>query len=335
MAALARPFLRKPRIAACFSQVIAQLPHLKALLEVDGLVTHPWWLHAVVLDRVVGWGKKDSTHIAQDYARRHDLPYLSIEDGFLRSVGLGVDGHAPCSIVVDDLGIYYDATSESRLEAWLNSAEFAPDAAELARAERCMASIRELRLSKYNQTPRTFELGPRTPGRARVLVVDQTYGDMSVVLGLAAESSFSAMLEAARQENPGAEILVKGHPDVATGKKRGYLPALVVGDSARVISEAVNPIALLEQVDKVYVATSQLGFEALLLGKPVVCFGAPFYACWGLTDDRVRIARRQRRRSLAELFCAAYLRYARYVDPDTGQRCELERVIAYLAQHRP
>ena len=40
------------------AQVIAQLPHLKALLEVDGLVTHPWWLHAVVLDRVVGWARK-------------------------------------------------------------------------------------------------------------------------------------------------------------------------------------------------------------------------------------------------------------------------------------
>lgn len=330
-----RPLLRKPKVAATFSQVIAQLPHLKAFLEVDFVVEHPRWLHAPLLDFVVGWGRKDSGQIARDYAERHKLPYLGIEDGFVRSVGLGVDGHPPCSLVLDDLGIYYDATAPSRLEAWLNDLEFRLSATELARAERCMAQIRELRLSKYNQAPREFDLGPRVDGRARVLVADQTWGDMSVVLGLASETSFRAMLEAARAENPDAELIVKGHPDVQSGKKRGYLQEAGAVAGARVIATHVNPIALLEQVDKVYVATSQLGFEALLVGKPVTCFGAPFYSGWGLTDDRTRIVRRARRRSLAELFHAAYLRYARYVDPETGQRCELERTLAYLAAHRP
>jgi capsular polysaccharide export protein len=142
------------------------------------------------------------------------------------------------------------------------------------------------------------------------------------------------MLEAAQRENPGAEVLVKGHPDVLTGKKRGYLQEHAASLGVQVIAESVNPIALLEQVDKVYVATSQLGFEALLVGKPVSCFGAPFYSGWGLTDDRLRVVRRQQRRSLTELFVAAYLRYTRCIDPSTGQRCELEAVIAYLAAHR-
>ncbi|HEX6242697.1 MAG TPA: hypothetical protein VFZ61_17410 [Polyangiales bacterium] len=329
-----RPYLRKPRVVATFSQVIEQLPNLKALLEVDAVVRHPRWFHAPLLDRVVGWGKKDTGEIAREYARRHGLPYLSIEDGFLRSVGLGVDGDPPCSLVVDDLGIYYDATSESRLEAWLNAPDFAPGSEELARAARCMAAIRRERLSKYNQTPAEFELGPRDAGRPRVLVVDQTWGDMSVVLGLASQDSFEAMLRAARDENPGAEVLVKSHPDVVRGKKRGYLHELSQREQLRTVAEQVNPIALLEQVDKVYVATSQLGFEALMLDKQVTCFGAPFYSGWGLTDDRTRVVRRARRRSLAELFCAAYLRYARYVDPETGERCELEATIAYLAARR-
>ena len=321
-------------MAATFSQVIADLPHLKALLEVDFVVQHPRWFHGPLLDFVVGWGKKETGEIARAYAERHRLPYIGIEDGFLRSVGLGLDGHAPCSLVWDDLGIYYDATSESRLEAWLNAADFALDAVELRRAEHCMAQIRQLRLSKYNQAPRDFDLGPRAEGRARVLVVDQTWGDMSVVLGLASETSFRDMLAAAQRENPGAEVLVKGHPDVLSGKKRGYLVEPADAAAVRVIAGNVNPLALVEQVDRVYVVTSQLGFEALLVGKPVSCFGAPFYSGWGLTEDRVRIVRRARRRSVVELFYAAYLRYARYVNPDTGARCELEDTIAYLAARR-
>ena len=127
---------------------------------------------------------------------------------------------------------------------------------------------------------------------------------------------------------------MKSHPDVLRGKKRGYLHALSARAQLRTIAQHVNPIALLEQVDKVYVATSQLGFEALMLDKPVTCFGAPFYSGWGLTDDRTPVVRRVQRRSLPELFHAAYLRYARYVDPDSGRRCELEDTIAYLAARR-
>jgi capsular polysaccharide export protein len=167
-----------------------------------------------------------------------------------------------------------------------------------------------------------------------VLVVDQTWGDMSVVLGLASEASFRDMLDAACRDNPGAEVVVKGHPDVLGGKKRGYLVGPARGDDVRILAENINPIALVEQVDKVYVATSQLGFEALLVGKPVTCFGAPFYCGWGLTEDRVRIVRRARQRSLVELFHAAYVRYARYVNPETGRRCQLEDIIAYLATRR-
>ncbi|MDZ7907264.1 MAG: capsular polysaccharide biosynthesis protein, partial [Gemmobacter sp.] len=41
---------------------------------------------------------------------------LQVEDGFLRSRGLGAELVPPLSLVADDLGIYYDPTRESRLE---------------------------------------------------------------------------------------------------------------------------------------------------------------------------------------------------------------------------
>lgn len=53
-----------------------------------------------------------------------------------------------------------------------------------------------------------------------VLVVDQTFNDMSVTYGNAGPHEFAAMLEAAMEENPQAEIWVKVHPDVWKERKQ-------------------------------------------------------------------------------------------------------------------
>src|SRR5690606_8875961 len=98
------------------------------------------------------------------------------------------------------------------------------------------------------------------------------------------------------------------------------------------------PQSLLRHVDKVYVVTSQYGFEALLAGKPVVCFGQPWYAGWGLTDDRhagaAALAARRQPAPLESLFAAAYLRYTRYRCPVSGAPTDLRTVIDWLVLQR-
>lgn len=314
---------------ATFSPLLAGQAYTASLFGVRQIILKPSFLHADRIDFVVGWGQKETAAPAQEYAQRFGLPYLRAEDGFLRSVGLGVLGAPACSVVLDDLGIYYDARRPSRIEAWLNSRSFHVGDAERRRSATCIDLIRQHRLSKYNHTTATLRLGPKT--RPRVLVVDQTVGDLSVALGGVRRDGFRRMLEAARAEQPGAEILIKTHPDVLAGKKVGFLSDIREDRDTRILGEAVNPIELLEQVDHVYVATSQLGFEALMMEKPVTCFGVPFYAGWGLTDDRVAIARRTEKRDLQQVFAAAYLRYARYVNPATGRRGSLEDLIEYIA----
>src|ERR1700744_433582 len=65
-------------------------------------------------DGVLAWGMRPSASRACAYAEKHGLAVWRIEDGFLRSMGLGkVD--PPLSIVLDDLGIYLDASRPSRL----------------------------------------------------------------------------------------------------------------------------------------------------------------------------------------------------------------------------
>ena len=321
---------------------IRRIPHLASfLLAPVAAVGTMGFRPSVGVGAIAGWGRRDTALRARRLAARSGLPFLALEDGFLRSVGLGVGGAAPLSLVVDDLGIYYDATQPSRLELLIKSLGTVSGREDEARS--ALGLMRQHRLSKYNHAPEVSLPPVSAPYTSRVLVIDQTAGDVSVSLGGASDASFRAMLQAALDENPHAEVWVKTHPDVLTGKKKGYLPASALGhhhdERVRILAKDVSPIGLLEQVEKVYVVTSQMGFEALMLNKPVICFGLPWYAGWQLTDDRhPRIreldARRGVARTVEQLFEAAYLHYARYIDPATGAPASIFDVIDWLTRNK-
>ncbi|MDR5744501.1 capsular polysaccharide biosynthesis protein [Caballeronia sp. LZ029] len=324
------------RAIGIVSAGIWRIPHLDSLLAGTPVrVRGSFGARKGKLTAIAGWGAKPGAERARRLARAHGVPYLALEDGFLRSLGLGVNGAPPLSIVEDDLGIYYDARHASRLERLI--AECGDDAYALQHARRGIDAILRHRLSKYNDAP-ALRL-PLATTVSRVLVVDQTAGDVSVSLGGANADTFARMLAAAQTEHPDAEIWVKTHPDVSSGRKRGYLGGVQAQGRVRVLADACCPLSLIEQFDHVYVVTSQLGFEALMLGKPVTCFGMPWYAGWRLTDDRhpgIDAVRRRRAvpRSIEQLFAAAYLQYARYLDPVSGQPGTLFDVIDWLARNR-
>lgn len=286
---------------------------------------------------VIAWGRKPSAKKAEDLAQQLSLPVWRLEDGFIHSLGQGVLGAKSYSLVVDKQGIYYDATQASELENLLaeDTEQQLTNPELLTRAERLIQDITQHRISKYNNAPLSLE-SLNLPAGKKVLVVDQTAGDMSLKYGLVEANSAEQMLAAALTEHPDAQILLKTHPDVLVGKKRGCLPTDFQHSRVHWLSQAINPLSLLAEVEHVYVLTSQLGFEALMMNKSVTCFGMPFYAGWGLTDDRVAahlpvFQRRHRKRSLVEVFAAAYLLYSRYLDPERGLPCELERVVEYIA----
>ncbi|OAQ19866.1 hypothetical protein [Thermosulfurimonas dismutans] len=305
-------------------QILKNVPHLEVFLE-DSVVYKPKGPEG--LSAVAGWGYKSTARKAMQKAREWRLPYLALEDGFLRSVGLGHEA-PPLSLIVDPVGIYYDATRPSLLENLLNFGGW--ETPELMdQAERALKLIRDHKISKYNRG-KPVPRGYFTPYRERVLLIDQTYGDMSVRLGLADEDTFREMYFAALEENPGAEIYVKVHPEVIVGRKKGYLARMKLHRSVKVIREEFNPVDLLSHFDRIYTVSSQMGFEGLMLGKEVICFGMPFYAGWGLTRDGKRCERRKRRRTLLELFAAAYLLYPRYINPATGKPGNIFDVINHL-----
>ena len=280
---------------------------------------------------VLGWGMKPTAAAGRRYAVRRGLPYVALEDGFLRSVGLGEAGAASLSLIVDDLGIYYDATRPSRLEALIQTAPDWCDVAMTARARGLIDRIVASGISKTNMGG-PLDASLLRPGR-RVLIVDQTLGDASIGYGMASTASFTAMVAAARADEPDAQLIVKRHPAVAAGRKQGCIAGADLG-GVTLIDTDVRPADLLAAVDAVYVVTSALGFEALMRGLPVRCFGAPFYSGWGLTRDEVPVERRGVARDIETVVAAALIRYTRYVDPVTGTRCEAEAALERLIRLR-
>ena len=288
-------------------------------------------------DVIVGWGQKDNTQKARDYAKRKGLPYWRLEDGFLGYLSHPSRDNRRLSVVVDKSGIYYDAHRPSDLEQMLNGDEWV-SAELLRRAESAMARIRRWRLSKYNQSP--FDLSADLEEKLaafkgpKVLVVDQTFGDKSISEGMASDDMFRDMLEDALEENPTALVLVKVHPDVLAGTKKGHFDVGRAEKRVLFVAEDATPQAILGKVDQVYVVTSQMGFEGLIAGKKVTCYGLPFYAGWGLTHDKQLCEARIANRSLAEVFAASYMLYTRYRDPFSGERVEIERILDLLVAER-
>ncbi|MDA7963311.1 capsular polysaccharide biosynthesis protein [Ruegeria sp.] len=250
---------------------------------------------------------------------------VRVEDGFLRSRGLGAQLVPPLSLVTDDLGIYYDPTRPSRLEELIAAREtLRPD--QQRRAERLVASLLAQGLSKYN----TGGAAPTLPEGHRILVPGQVEDDASILKGTSDVRTNLDLLRAARAANPDAVLIYKPHPDVEAGLREGGVDA---ADLADVIAHDTDPAALLSQVNEAWTMTSLLGFEALLRGVPVTTLGAPFYAGWNLTTDLGAVpARRGARPSLLGLVHAALIDYPRYLDPVTGQPCPVEVIIDRLAQ---
>jgi capsular polysaccharide export protein len=285
---------------------------------------------AVTGGRIVAWETRMPARLEAACAEA-GVPLLRMEDGFLRSVGLGAAFLPGASCVLDGRGIYYDPRRESDLEHILGKAEFGPDL--LARAAALRREVVALRLTKYN-VGRASPLDDLPRDRPLVLVPGQVEDDASVLLGSPNTPTNLALLQATRRNNPDAFLIFKPHPDVEAGLRRGRLaPDQTAGLADRVIGD-VAIVDLLDRVDSIETMTSLAGFEALLRGRRTVVHGQPFYGGWGLTTDLDPPARRTRRLSLDELVAGALILYPRYVDPVTGQRCPPEVLVRRLAEAR-
>ncbi|MBE7212794.1 MAG: capsular biosynthesis protein, partial [Gluconacetobacter diazotrophicus] len=276
-----------------------------------------------------------STRMPRNLQRRAEaagIPLLRVEDGFIRSLGLGSGLLPPASIVVDDRGLYLDPRRPSALEHIL--AEHPFDDALRDRARRLSERLRAAGISKYAAGGAAPPPTGAPPGRRVVLVPGQVSDDLSVRLGAAGGPADNlSLLERVRAAEPDSWILFRPHPDVDAGHRAGAVPDDVVLRVADRVSRGGSIAALIAGVDAVHTLTSLAGFEALLRGREVHCWGQPFYAGWGLTRDHAApIRRRTRRLTVDELVAGALILYPDYLDPLSRLPCGPETVLDRLAE---
>ncbi|WP_112605349.1 capsular biosynthesis protein [Rhizobium sp. WW22] len=278
---------------------------------------------------VVSWGGRAPAKVAARIARFRGLRHWHLEDGFLRSMGLGKSGAIPLSIVIDDLGLPVDANSPSRLERLI---EGAGETGELGRAIREQIVLNKL--SKYNHLPHRSPHIEQTTKR-RILLVDQVVGDVSVGRALGSKVSFEKMLADALATD--AQCLIRTHPDVMAGLRKGYLTRDDSKGDAILVDDEVSVASILDVVDEVWTVSSQFGFDALLRGIPVRCYAAPFYAGWGVTEDHFGVytkaalaGRRTKRRTVDQIAAAAFSLYPTYRDPADWREIDVFRAIELI-----
>jgi len=274
------------------------------------------------------WRSKVSSELAVELERA-GARLIEVEDGFLRSRGLGADCVPPLSITVDRLGAYFDPQQASELENLLQDGEF--DDALLSRARELRRLIVDAGLGKYG---RGGDVLDRPAGdRRHILVPGQVEDDRAVTAGGCGLVSNLELLKRVRRAAPDAYILYKPHPDVVAGHRRGQISSRSCLEFADEIVGDLPISSLIAMVNEVHVNTSLAGFEALLREKPVTTYGLPFYAGWGLTNDQGPVpSRRARRLSLDELVAGVLLLYPRYLDPVSGLPCPAEIVVARLTR---
>lgn len=274
---------------------------------------------------VAVWASRAPAGLAEA-AGRHGIPLIRVEDGFVRSVGLGSDFMPAASLVLDSRGMHFDPSVRSDLELLLVDAEF--DAALIERARNLIAQLVTRGVTKYNLGKRGVSV-EWPAGKRRILVPGQVEDDLSVRLGGAGISGNLDLLRRVRAANPDAFIAYKPHPDVEAGHRKGRIPDEVARNFADTIIREVSTAAVLAEIDELHTLTSLAGFEALLRRRRVVVYGRPFYAGWGLTTDLSAIDR-GRCLTLEELVAGALILYPRYLDPVTRLPCGPEIVIERL-----
>ncbi len=293
---------------------------LRRMLTLAGHELRP--LRTDQADGVLVWGRSPYAARGEAVAAARGLPILRAEDAFLRSIRPGRSGEPPIGLMLDPVGVHFDASAPSRLEQILSQHPL-DDSNLLRRARDGMARMRALHLSKYNNHDPSLP----PPPAGYVLVVDQTCGDASIRHGGATEATFAEMLLAAKLDHPTARILIKTHPETVAGHRPGHFGPADCDARVSLFADPVSPHDLLDGAIALYTVSSQLGFEAILAGHRPQVFGQPFYAGWGLTQDRQPLLRRGRKLTPAQLFAGAMILAPIWYDPCRDRLCRFETAL--------
>jgi len=278
---------------------------------------------------LVTWASKNQLEVDKLVEQFGIMPW-QVEDGFIRSTGLGSDLTAPASLVLDKTGVYYDPSKPSDLETFLQNKLF--DKEELVQAKQLRQSLLDNELSKYNLGEKFSRDNIQAKQSQKIILIPgQVEADASIKKGCIDIKTNADLIKVVRQKAPDDYLIYKPHPDVVSGNRKGGVDKQALEQCDLVLLDA-SITDCLAVVDEVHTMTSLVGFEGLLRELKVVCYGQPFYSSWGLTEDRHPVARRTRQLKLDELVAATLIDYPLYINWQTGNFTTPEVIVRQLKE---
>lgn len=284
--------------------------------------------------KIFVWGFKVPKYLHQ-FILENNMKIKYVEDGFIRSIQLGATKAPPMSLTFDSLTPYFNANEESQLENLLNTYNFDNNVKLLDDAKKLINKIINNDISKYNNAPSIDikKLYGEKKSR-RILVIGQVEDDASIQYGCKEKINNNDLVRLAYNENPNAQIIYKPHPDILYGHRPKESDPYEVSNIATILTQNISLGSAFQTIDHIYTISSLSGFEALLRGIKTTTLCCPFYSGWGLTDDRQKNLRRQRKLKIEEIFAIAYMIYPKYFNPQTGKSISLNNVIEMIIESK-
>ncbi|STX28903.1 Capsule polysaccharide biosynthesis protein [Legionella beliardensis] len=251
------------------------------------------------------------------------IPKTYIERGIL------CIGEEWTAITLDDLAYYDETNKNTRLQTFLEG-KVELTRAQIIEAEFCINKIISQHVS-FEFTKPIADKPIGRMGKPKILLLDEHIESTNPLV----ESYFKRMLDEAVRYYSDYDILIK-RPDVTRKHKNTYLNQSLLDSYLKhhqnisIIDSLTNIYELFNQIEQLFVVNSKAGFLGLMAGKTVYCYGSPFYANWGLTVDKTNLVRRQRKRTLAELFYFSCISLSRYYSPLLARRCSLSEYLDYI-----
>ena len=297
------------------------------IFPLNGQRVRPFCRFNKDMQNIIVWGK--NTRINTSKLKN----YILVEDGFVRSVGLGGELYPPLSLLFDKKGIHYDASRVSDLENLLQSSKV--NNSEIKRVREIINLIIKSKISKYNlRLTKKIKLPNNFKNKQIIGVLGQVETDKSIIYGVPdntiPKTNF-ALVKQVRKDYPNAYIIYKPHPDTESGLRVEGNKEAYIYENADLIANKTSLEDLFNKVDRVAVFTSLGGFEALIRGIPVITYGLPFYAGWGLTEDKLKnhewAKRRTRKLTIDELTFISIVKYPLYSSLKFNTPTEIENTI--------
>ncbi|WP_300379276.1 hypothetical protein [Clostridium sp.] len=252
-----------------------------------------------------------------------NLNFYRVEDGFIRSKGLGLDKSIPKSLIFDNSGyLYFDSIRQSNLHMLIRNTDLS--IYNLERTKGIIQTLVKYNLSKYNIINKVRNIYYQDA----ILVIGQNEKDISIHKSGALFTTNEALLDYVIKSNPNREIIYKPHPDtIKNPKTRLSYPENLKG--ILVIDDLNHLFNNISCISEVHTISSLLGFEFLLRGIKTYCYSRTWYSGWGLTEDTYMSKDLNLKKTIEEIFYCAYILYPTYYSY-TYEHSSVEKIMTEL-----